>query len=158
MLPALAPMAILVALGIRAVLDASGWPGLGRVLAGLCALAVTVELTLAGSARSWSRERFVVADLGTLAGRTFASDVPLLALDQDVGTPSYYARRVVRRVPGVRAVVDAVERRPGGIGLLIERPDLVRLPAGLEVHEVGSGSLERGRDLVLARVQRAGAT
>jgi hypothetical protein len=79
----------------------------------------------------------------------------LLALDQDVGTPSYYAARVVRRVPTMRAVADAVDRHPDGIGLLAERPALARLPQSLAAHEVGSGALEPGNELVLARIERA---
>jgi hypothetical protein len=157
MLPALAPMSILVALGLRAVVGAAGRPGLGRTLAALCAVTIALELLLAGSTVTWSRERFVTADLGRLAGRSFAPDVPLLALDHDVGTPSYYAARVIRRVPTIRAVVGTVDDHPDGIGLLAERPALARLPKALAVREVGSGTLEPGRELVLARVQRVGA-
>jgi hypothetical protein len=158
MLPALAPMCILVALGLRAIVDGSGRSGLGRLLAALCGVVLAVELVLAGSTRTWSRERLLTAELATLAGRTFAADVPLLAFDHDVGTPSYYAGRVVRRATTIRAVVDAVDGRPGEIGLLIERPALARLPRDLDVREIGSGPLEPGRDLVLARVRRPGAT
>jgi len=159
MLPAFAPMCILVALGLRGVVTGLARPNVGRALVAAWGLMMALEFALAGSPRTWSRERFVVSDLGTLAGRSFPPAVPLFALDQDVGVPSYYAGRVVRRAGSVRAIVDTLDDgHPEGIGLLAPRSALARLPASLDVRVIGGGTPKPGRELVWARVQRRETT
>ena len=106
MLPALAPLSILLALFACALfararaVACSRWIPTAAAL--VCATTVATEVVLAGSPRLWSHERWVVAELGAHAARALPAATPLLAFGPGPAALSYYAGRPVR---GVRSAM-----------------------------------------------------
>jgi hypothetical protein len=116
----------------------------------LCAATITVEIVFAGSTALWSRERWVMQDLGRLAARALPSTTPLVALGPGRAAPSYYAGRPMRSVRSVTRLQAVLERnRTGQVGLLTERRWLAKLPAGASVTILGNGVVGND-DFVLA--------
>jgi 4-amino-4-deoxy-L-arabinose transferase-like glycosyltransferase len=160
MLPALAPMCILLALVVCTVLEAARTSPRGRWIRGavgmVWAVTITCEVALGGSALLWSKERFVTAELGTLAAQAFSPSTPLFALDTSAATPSHYARRPVRAVRSMTRVTAALVTAPEQtVGLLTERRSLERLPPDVSARIVGSGAVDAENDLVLVELRSA---
>jgi 4-amino-4-deoxy-L-arabinose transferase-like glycosyltransferase len=160
MLPALAPMCVLLALIACTVLEAARTSARGRWIRGavgmLWAVTITSEVALGGSSLLWSKERFVSAELGTLAARALPATTPLFALDTAAAAPSYYARRPVRPVRSMTRVTAALATAPEQtVGLLTERRSLERLPRNVRVRIVGSGAVDAENDLVLVELHAA---
>jgi 4-amino-4-deoxy-L-arabinose transferase-like glycosyltransferase len=147
MLPALAPLCVALAMIARAALDGRH---LRSAAAVLCAATITVEVAFVGSTALWSRERWVMQDLGRLAARALPSTTPLVALGPGRAAPSYYAGRPMRSVRSVTRLQAVLERNPTGqVGLLTERRWLAKLPAGASVTILGNGVVGND-DFVLA--------
>jgi len=144
MLPALGPLSILLALVTCAVFERAHVASRSRwipvAVKVMWAATIVVEVALGGSRRLWSAERWVMEDLGRLAGRALPRTTPLLALDAGAAAPSYYAARPISSVRSVTRVLAALERSPGErVGLLTERRSLERLPPDVAVTILGSG-------------------
>jgi hypothetical protein len=160
MLPALAPMCILLALVTDAVLETARararW--LPRAAAFVWAVTLTVEVALGGTPILWSKERFLAADLGKLAARALPATTPLFALDVGAAAPSYYANRAIRSVRSTNRVVSVLETSPGrAVGLFTERGALARLPSDVAATILGGGDGDAKHELVLVELRsRAG--
>jgi len=155
MLPALAPMCILLALVTSAVLETARararW--LRRAAALVLAVTIALEVALAGTPILWSKERFVVAELGALAAGRLPATTPLFALYTGAAAPSYYAGRPIRYVRSINRIVSALETAPGGaVGLLTEREALARFPPTVVATVLGGGG-DPKRQLVLAELR-----
>jgi hypothetical protein len=160
MLPALAPMCVVLALVTRAVFETARTrgPWLPPAAAVAFTVVITVEVALGGTAILWSKERFVVADLGGLAARSLPATTPLFALGAGAEASSYYARRPIRFVRSMQHVVTALATSPGRrVGLLTKRPALAQLPADVTATILGSG-LAAADDFVLAELTPRQAT
>jgi 4-amino-4-deoxy-L-arabinose transferase-like glycosyltransferase len=137
MLPTLAPLSVGLAMMAAAVLD-------GRRLriaaAVLCAATITIEIGFGGTPALWSRERWVMEELGRLAARTLPPTTPLVALGPGRAAPSYYAGRPMRAVRSMPRLAAVLERSPRGeVGLLTERRWLAKLPRDTQVTILGNG-------------------
>jgi hypothetical protein len=153
MLPALAPLSVGLAMIAGTVLDGRR---LRLAAAVLCAATITVELGFGGTPALWSRERWVMEDLGRLAGRTLPPTTPLVALGPGRAAPSYYAGRPMRSVRSVPRLATVLERSPGGkVGLLTERRWLSQLPRETSVTILGNGIVGPD-DFVLATLATPG--
>jgi 4-amino-4-deoxy-L-arabinose transferase-like glycosyltransferase len=158
MLPALAPMSVLVAFVTRAALASKeARPEVWRLprAVGVCfAFAFAVETGLGWIPAAWSKERFTVAALGTLAGRAIAADAPLLALRVGAPASSYYAHRPIRTVRSFDRVLEVLAATPAGsLGLLTERRALGPTGDRVEMTVLGRGAGAGGADVVLVELR-----
>jgi 4-amino-4-deoxy-L-arabinose transferase-like glycosyltransferase len=150
MLPALAPLCVALAMIAGVALDGRR---LRSAAEALCAAVIAIEITLAGSTALWSRERWVMEDLGRLAASALPAGTPLVALGPGRAAPSYYAGRPIRSVRSISRLEAVLERNAAGrVGLLTERRWLAKLPANATVTILGNGVVGKD-DFVLAAIE-----
>jgi 4-amino-4-deoxy-L-arabinose transferase-like glycosyltransferase len=159
MLPALAPLSLLVAVAMAAVFErgerrsaGGGWPAC--LVGTTWVLTFAILLRFAATPVLWSHERFAVAELATLAARTVPREVPLLALGVHAPAPSYHAERPVRAVRTLRRVHRILARSTDGrIALLTDAAALSPLPASVEARVVARRPADGGREMLLVRLR-----
>jgi hypothetical protein len=162
MLPALAPMCILLALVAGAALAAPREGTRARWLPGAalvaCLVTAAVAVTGAGTTLLWSRDRFVTAELAGLAGRALPAPVPLFTLGVGGGAFSYYAGRPMREARTLTGLLTALERTPDRrAGVIARRGLLEEIPPALNARVLAERVVNARRELVLVELASGGS-
>jgi 4-amino-4-deoxy-L-arabinose transferase-like glycosyltransferase len=156
MLPAMAPLAILLARTALAVAERDGARWTLRALAVACVATGVVEVSLASTHLLWSQRRFAGAALARQAGTTLPANVPLVTLEKGAPAASYYAERRVQRVRSVRRLSRLVDAAPSGtLGLIVSAGRLATIPDTLGVTVLHRTFVDHTEQLVLVRLERA---